>query len=55
MNDVIEQQQTRAEAISAAAADLLKSECALVRALAERISTDAALIAEDCQIALDAS
>lgn len=55
MNEVIEQQQTRAESIGEVAADLLKSECALTRALAERISTDAALIAEDCQLALDAS
>lgn len=55
MNEVIEQQQGRAEGIGEAVGKLLRSECAETRAIAEKISTDAALIAEDCQIALDAS
>lgn len=55
MNDVIEQQQSRAEAITKAAGQLLRSECAETRAIAEKIATEAALIAEDCQLALDAS
>ncbi|MCG5526289.1 hypothetical protein LRB11_15340 [Ectothiorhodospira haloalkaliphila] len=59
MNETLELQQHRAEVIGDFATELLVICDELgnesVRALAEKISTEAALIAEDCQIAMDAS
>lgn len=54
MNDVIEQQQARAEAIEEAAGHLLRSDCAVTRSIGEKIATEAALIGEELQAAMDA-
>lgn len=55
MNEVIELQQSRMEAIHDLVGYLLASECGVARAIAEKISELAALSQEDLQIALDAS
>lgn len=53
MQDVIEQQQVRAEAIMRTIRPLIGSDCAETRAIAEEVATKAALITEDLQLELD--